>query len=208
MLCRKTRDRCTRTPSEWVRAGDEFLMTPAGHRSKTVFHHQTVMLSLFPPHQGVRLWAEVTHPSFSCSLPAKDTDGWIWRQKGQATRLVVLMDCWPGVKPHSQETFAAWFSPRRSGSCVLYQPRCSFSLLFLQPFARCSSRSPSSCDLLPSRGALTEILIQSWEAMGPFEAQRRIKALVKVYLKMAVFTMTASSLLSSSDSHLSTQNWN
>lgn len=162
---------------------------------------QTVMLSLFPPHQGVRLWAEATRPSFSCSLPAKDGDGWSWRRKGQATGLVVLMDCWPGAKPLSQETLAAWFSPRRRGSRVLYQPCCSFPLVFLQPFARHSSHSPSLCDLYPPAsaegrggGALTEILIQNHEVMGPFEAQSRMKALVEAHLKMAVFTMTAASL--------------
>lgn len=80
-------------------------------------------------------------------------------------------------------------------------PAAHSHFCFLEPFARRSSRSPSLRDLLPSRGALTEILIQSWEVM-PFEAQRRFKALVKVHLKMAVFTMTASSLLSSSDTQL------
>lgn len=38
------------TPSEQVRAGDELLMTPAGHRSKTVFHYEDTYVVTFPLH--------------------------------------------------------------------------------------------------------------------------------------------------------------
>ena len=89
-------------------------MTPAGQQSKKAFHHcgqlcchffLHVRVSDFNPKWQIAPWAALSQQR---TLMAGSRGG-----KGQATRLVALMDCWPGNKPASQETFAARFSPQQ-----------------------------------------------------------------------------------------------